>query len=100
MKNRLIAWAKRFALVSLGTTPALLWGGSPSCVSNTNVEAFYQAVGSASIQSLANTTGDAVGNDGNAIVVQPAANFLQGMWNNWVDWRVPDDPTFGSPFRT
>ncbi|RMF77705.1 MAG: hypothetical protein D6744_11050 [Planctomycetota bacterium] len=99
MKKRMSFLAKRLIIAAVGTTPFFFYGASPSCMSNANVQTFYQSVGDAAIQSMANTTGAAVGNDGNNIIVQPASNFLQGLWDNWVDWHVPDDPTFGSPFR-
>ncbi len=67
-------------------------GGAPSCVSNANLLGFYQAVGDASIEAARDTNEGDIGSDWDAIVLDPSAAFLTGMYDSWIGQQIPADP--------
>jgi hypothetical protein len=75
------------------------WGGASfvdtSCVRNSDLVNFYQAVGNAGIaeytDTVRNTMPFPVGGDFDNVVVGPTQGFLSGLWNNFVAQRFPLD---------
>ncbi|MBI5864238.1 MAG: hypothetical protein HZB38_07000 [Planctomycetes bacterium] len=98
MTSRMANWKK--ALIRIGLGGSLMfwaWGGSGwgwgSCVSNAALTNFYTNVGTAVIDSTADSAA-AVGGDFNTFVVQPTAGFFRNLWTTFVDLNIPTDPTF------
>jgi hypothetical protein len=72
------------ALLSLGTLNA--------CFANfIDYQNWATTVGKATIQTISDTTFANAGADFDAIVVTPTTTFVQALWANYVDSRLPDD---------
>jgi hypothetical protein len=88
---------KSLILVALGASTFLFGGvfGPASFGCNYALQSDYQAllqdVGSAAIQQVSDTYLAGNGDEFDAVVRDPATNFAQSVWANWVDVRVPDD---------
>lgn len=84
---------KTLTVLSLGGSTFAFGLSNWSCTSNNNVAAFYQQAGSAAIDAFFDPA-RAFGADFTAIVVNPASNLVQSMWNNRVATTIPQDPFF------
>lgn len=66
-----------------------------SCVRNSDLVNFYQAVGTAGVaeytDTVRNTMPFPAGGDFDNMVVAPTQGFLTGLWNNFVAQRFPLD---------
>jgi len=91
MSNRMIAWQKQLMLLAVGGCPLAFGLSTGACATNADLVEFFQAAGSASIAAVTDSA-SAVGEDFEAIVVDPTTTLLQELWRNWVALQFPRDP--------
>lgn len=85
---------RTLALLSSGGL--MFQGGLIGCnaLSQGAIERYFQASGNAAIAAATAGVGDALGTDGEAIIVAPGRQFLQEIWSTYVDIRFPGDPVY------
>jgi hypothetical protein len=66
-------------------------GGGCNFARNQDVEALYQAIGSATIMTVSDNVFGDIGTDFDAIIREPVTTFAQAAWSNYVASRVPND---------
>lgn len=92
---------KALILLSMGGA-TFAWGGFlggldpdiSTCVTNTDLVGFYQAVGSQGIAAFEDSTATALfgqESDFDNMVIEPVAAFWTAGWNNWVAQEFPLD---------
>lgn len=60
---------------------------------NRNYETMFQAMGVAVIDTVYETYFQPIGTDYHRFIGAPTVQLARDSWRNWVDYRVPDDPT-------
>lgn len=60
---------------------------------NRDYEAMYQTMGVAVLNTVYDTYFKPIGTDYDTFIGQPTLELARDSWRNWVDYRVPDDPT-------
>jgi len=97
MSTRTIAFKRMMVLATMGGTLMFfpfLWDGTDvGCVRNDNLVTFYQGVGGAGIESLADGTRNAMGydTDFDEWVITPTQGLFTAMWDNWIAQQYPLD---------
>lgn len=93
MNRRVIAAKKTLALLSVGGTTFAFGLSNATCTSNRAITDFYTGVGNASIEAALDPAG-AIGDDFDAILVQPTTGFLQQWWTAVIATTIPQDREF------
>ncbi len=95
MSKRLVTLRKAILLLSMGGTTFIFFGGfggDLGCVRNDDLVAFYQDVGGAGIQTFADNTRAAIGDECfDDWVITPTQGLFTAMWNNFVAQDFPLD---------
>ncbi len=69
------------------------WGQGCYYPTNADYQTMFQTVGNTAIQDVSDNYFGAIGTDYDAYVRNPTTTFAQAVWGNWLNARVPDDPT-------
>lgn len=100
MKKESFWFRKSFALLAVGGAPLLvlgLGGLGPvkSCTYNADLENLLMSSGDAVIQAISDRNFDdgVADSDYDLFIRNPGTDFFQAAWDNYVDLRLPDDPT-------
>lgn len=92
MSRMWLTLKKRAVLASMGGCTFAFGLSNATCTSNEALTNFYGTAGDAAIASIFDPA-SRIGNDFDAIVVQPTTTFVQTLWNTHVLTRIPQDPT-------
>jgi|GEM_PF-5908707 len=68
------------------------WGGCNYAL-NTNYETMFRTIGHTVIDNVYTTYFEPIGADYDTYIGEPTRQLAKDMWTNWVNYRVPDDPT-------
>ncbi len=93
MTKKMRSLKRAFLTVSLGGVLFQFGLSNWACASNNAVATLYQQSGDALIDTFFDPA-RAFGGDFTQIIVNPASNFVQSLWNNRVGTRIPQDPLF------